>query len=116
MTGSSNSLIIARRVRSPPDNTFTSFSLASLPNMKAPRMSRNTGPDVAHGDVVDGLEDGDRLVEPRRFVLREVTDPDVMADPDLALEVDLPHDGLDHRRLALAVAPHESHLGRRARW
>ena len=33
-----------------------------------------------------------------------------MADPDLALEVDLPHDGLDHRRLALAVAPHESHL------
>ena len=70
----------------------------------------DTGPDVAHGDVVDGLEDGDRLVESRRLVLREVADPDVVADPDLTLEVDLPHDGLDHRRLALAVASHESHL------
>ena len=39
-TGSSRSLIIARRVRSPPDSTFTFLSEASPPNMKAPRISR----------------------------------------------------------------------------
>ena len=67
----------------------------------------DTGPDVAHGDVVDGFEDGDRLVEPRRFVLREIADLDVVAHLDRTFEVDLAHDRLDHRGLTFAVAAHE---------
>ncbi len=39
-TGSSRSLIMARRLRSPPDSTLTFFSEASPPNMNAPSMSR----------------------------------------------------------------------------
>ena len=39
-TGSSNSLIMARRVRSPPESTFTFLSEASPPNMNAPSISR----------------------------------------------------------------------------
>lgn len=40
LTGSSKSLIIAKRERSPPESTLTFLSEASPPNIKAPSMSR----------------------------------------------------------------------------
>ena len=51
--------------------------------------------DVAFGDLVDGLENGDLFIEEGSLILCEVADLAVVAHLQLAFEVDLAHNGLD---------------------
>ena len=62
----------ARRVRSPPDSTRTGFSMSSPEKRKPPRMVRIVRHHVDGRVSGQRLVDGQRRIEPRGLVLREV--------------------------------------------
>ena len=62
------------------------------------------------GHVVDGLEDGQVLVEQGGLVLGELAYLHVVAQRQGAFVLNLAHDALHQRGLSLAVAAHEGHL------
>ena len=64
----------------------------------------------AAGHIVDGLKDGQALVEQLSLVLGEVAYLHVVAHLQRALEGNLAHDTLHERRLALTVTTDEGHL------
>ena len=66
--------------------------------------------DFAACHSVDGLENGERLVEQLRLILGEVADLHVVADFQISLERNLAHDTLHERGFSLTVLADESHF------
>ena len=65
---------------------------------------------IALGHIIDGLEDGEILVEQRCLILGEVTNLHIVTEGEGAVMFKFVHDALDQCTLSFTVASDESHL------
>ena len=70
----------------------------------------NLGPNIAHRHIVDGVEDGEVLIEKGCLVLGEITDLDVVSYFEGAQVVKLAHDTLDEGGFTFSVLAHECYF------